>query len=208
MSDERNTVEITTTSAQLTKAIELLSRHDSVEHTSEEAPVPLHHAASEFLLYLWWLAEKDDSTIELEKSEIGYDRAEIWLEDRMVFGAPDTHKKLVVCRSDEQRAPEAIAAIQSGKRLVELRLGMRLEDMEFQFTLVGTELLLHGLKLPKVISDREDGLESLIELRMGLIEILDSVLARLFQAFASERIDGDLHATLHRFFYPAEEDES
>ena len=104
---------------------------------------------------------------------------------------------------------EAKAALAGGKVLQEVRLGLRRDDREYQFTLKGPSLHLQGLKLPQVV---DQGGEELVFERMHLYDEVVFVVQGLFQQFAqartSETWTEDVLPALHDWVLGVDEDDA
>lgn len=146
---------------------------------SEGTPTPAH-TAGEFYVWLWFVTEAEGSNFDLG-GQIG--RFDLWVDDRLAFRNPDDAKvSATMTGENPARTLEARAALAGGKVLQELRLGMRRDDREFEFTLRGPTMDLVRVKLPQVV----DGAEAIHD-RMHLHDELVFVLAGLLARFARER---------------------
>jgi hypothetical protein len=191
--------------SDLGKIVNLLDRKDTEQHVSEDhVPMP-PHLASDFMLWLWRQSTVDDGRIALDDDGT---KAQVWLEDRMVFRSTGSTKKIIVFAETHDELPEAKAAIRSDKTLAEVRVGLQVEeDLIFAFTLKGDMLSLHGLKMPSVVvdgADYQDGIEAVIEERMGLLEVLETHLAKMFRVFAEKRLSGEFENEIRQFIHNEE----
>ncbi len=149
---------------------------------SEPSPV-VPHLAAEFLLWLWWCAERTGGVMDLGE-ELG--SVDFWVDERLAFRAADDGKAAAVITGENPAdSLEAKAAVAGGKVLRELRLGLRRDEREFAVTLKAPLLDLAGLRLPQVVRGQEE--EALYD-RMFLYEELHSLLVGLFAMFASQRL--------------------
>jgi len=146
---------------------------------SDGTPTPAH-LAGEFYVWLGYVTEAEGSNFELG-DKIG--RFDLWVDDRLAFRNPDDAKvSATMTGENPARTLEARAALAGGKVLQELRLGLRRDDREFEFTLRGPTLDIVRIKLPQVV----DGAEAIFD-RMHLHDELVFVLGGLFKRFATER---------------------
>ena len=96
---------------------------------------------------------------------------------------PDTTILLGVAPST---TPAARRGLSSGKRPVEARLGLKLDDIEAGLTITatGVGVQVGGLKLPFEVKNGTD--EKIFE-RMLLLELVHNTLKKLFQQFFLDR---------------------
>jgi hypothetical protein len=110
---------------------------------------------------------------------------DVWVDERLSFRIPDEDKaRAVLTGENTSSAPEAKAALASGKVVRDIQLHIRREEREYTVTLRGVHLDLTGVKFPAHATEGEDGL--LYE-RMYLYEDLWFVIGELYRAFAEER---------------------
>lgn len=153
--------------------------------SADATPIPAH-IGPEFLLWLWWRSERDEARFDLEKP-VG--RISLWVDERLAFRRPSDLKVTAVLTGENpSTTPEARAALAGGKVVQELRIGMKRDDREYTATLRGSGVDISGLKVPQVMSEKED---DAIADRMFLYEEFVLVLSALMQAFAEERTSRD-----------------
>ncbi len=146
----------------------------------EESP-RLSHLPSEFLCWTWYATERGLGSLDLGAAG----RVDLWVDDRLAFRTEmDEKPRTVITGENPSVAPEARAALAGGKLLGELRLGLRREDREYEFTLSGESLDLSRVKLPQMI---KGGGEEELQERMYLYEELHYLLRSLLRRFAEER---------------------
>ncbi len=139
----------------------------------------------EFLTWLWFRIETAGGPIPVE----GVGPVTLWIEDLLVLGSPDTRSKRNILREGEVAdSAEAAAALAVGKKVLDVRLGMAVEDREYAFGLRGDTLELHGLRLPPTEPDGGEGWHGTVAIRVRLVqEVLDAVDG-LFREFVALRI--------------------
>jgi len=149
---------------------------------SDESSAPaLPHLTAEFFVWLWYASERDGGTMTLGSAGV----CDVWVEERLSFRVPDEDKaRAVLTGENTSSAPEARAALASGKVVRDVQVHLRREEREYTVTLRGVNLDLAGVKFPGHSSEGED--ELLYE-RMYLYEDLWFILQQLYQRFASER---------------------
>lgn len=147
---------------------------------SEPTPFPTH-LGSEFLLWLWCIA---DTESHMNVSGLGV--IDLWVEDRIAFrpSGGSTATVLVTAENSAQDTA-AFAALYAGKRVQQIRLGLRRDEREFTFTL-DENLHVRALKLPSILSE---GAEEAVLDRMHLIDEVQTVIVQLFVKFAALRRD-------------------
>jgi hypothetical protein len=167
--------------------------------------------ASDFLTWLWLQSESRDGhfrVVEGVASEVRDTLVEdqdddwnditeslkhadltLWLESKLKLqdieelDQPDTTILLGVAPST---TPAARRSVKNGKRPVEARLGLKLNDLEAGLTITatGTGVAIGGLKLPFEVKKGQD--EKIFE-RMMLLDLLHSTVKKLFQQFFLDR---------------------
>lgn len=142
----------------------------------------LPHLSAEFFVWLWFTTEKEGGTLHLGDDPGTID---VWVDERLSFRAPDEDKvRAVMTGENTAVAPEARAALLSGKVVRDLQLHLRREEREYTVTLRGVHLDLSGAKLP---AHAADGAEALVLERMFLYEELWFLVGALYRRFAEER---------------------
>lgn len=139
--------------------------------------------ADEFILWLWYRSERDFTTFRLTNEEA----VDLWIDDRLAFTAADEKSVVSTFRGGAPSTlPEARLSVLSGRRISEVRLGMRRGEAEwsFQLRVRPGEIILAGLKIPSVV---KDGTEEMIYERMYLTDAVTDVLADLFGQFFALR---------------------
>lgn len=139
----------------------------------------------EFLTWLWFTAEEAAGELEVP----GFGPVTLWIEDRMVLGSLETDSKENILKDgDVSRSAEAAAALSVGKKLEEARFGLIREDREWLFTLKGQSFDLQGVKIPKVMTEKDDDLHSTILVRVGHVRELTDVVDALYGKFSALRV--------------------
>ncbi len=175
-------------------------------HQDDPLEGALRAVAADFITWLWLQSESSDGLFRVvdepavspgaDQGEVeeGWDdvtetlkRADLslWLESRLKLQdvsaeeAPDTTILLGVAPSV---TPAARRDLHGGKRPVEARLGLKLDELECGLTLVATEegVVVTGLKLPFEV---KDGQEELVFERAALLDLLHGTVKKLFQQF-------------------------
>jgi len=164
--------------------------------------------ASDFLTWLWIQSESADGhfrVIEGVRDTLVEDHADdewndvteslkhadltLWLESKLKLQdiseleKPDTTILLGVAPSTTAAARNGMTA---GKRPVEARLGLKLNDLECGLTIsaTGAGVSVGGLKLPFEV---KKGQEEKIYERMLLLDLVHSTLKKLYQQFFLDR---------------------
>lgn len=160
--------------------------------------------AADFITWLWLQSESSDGLFRVidraaPSASAGDDEDDwnditetlkhadltLWLESRLKLqdteteDAPDTTILLGVAPSV---TPAARRDLSAGKRPVEARLGLKLDELECGLTLVATDdgVGVTGLKLPFEV---KQGQEEKIFERMLLLDLMHGTLKKLFQQF-------------------------
>ena len=149
----------------------------------------------EFLTWLWYYAEKSDSTIEVQspRSKESFIIA-LWIDDRLVLESPNTKAHVQTLKGgDPSQSVEAATALLTGKSVKEMRVGFSIDSMgDFTFTLSGQDLAPKTISLPEPPAElsQEEGF-SLLSFRLKASQILVDVIDGWFCQFLEERIDVD-----------------
>jgi len=149
--------------------------------STNESPA-LPHLSAEFFVWLWYATEQAGGSMKLGEDP---GVVEAWVDERLSFRAPDEDKvRAVMTGENTASAPEARAALLSGKVVRDLQLHLRREEREYSVPLRGVHLDLAGAKLP---AHAADGAEALVLERMYLYEELWFLVGALYRRFAEER---------------------
>lgn len=136
------------------------------------------------------------------KGSVGEDEEfTLWLDNKLVLRDLDdveTPGTTTMVGAAPSASPEARMTMNSGKRPVEARLGLRRGEHEWFFTLrVGPGGLdLNGMKLPIEV---KEGQEEMIYERMFLLDILTSAVRGLFCQFFEVRTSDDWPGMIERW---------
>ena len=145
---------------------------------------------SEFLTWLWFYTESREMPIDIPILETN-DTILIsaWIDDKVVLEShiSQVHSNTLKGGTPSQ-SPEAMIALQTGKLVRQIRLGVAVEEgEEFLCTLDDKDLAPRSLKLPD-INDKDDENQSChIDIRLRQIEKFSDILDSLFSLFMEER---------------------
>lgn len=146
----------------------------------------------EFLLWLWFSSEEQNSMLRLEDGA----EIELFLDDRIVMepvhGEGNRHQ---LSGQDPATSPEAAVALRMNKIPSEVKIKIVRQAQAWAFSLRGDDLQIRSLKIPDVLSDGGD--EKVAE-RLFLMEEVEAMLAGLWTAFLRERIGQDWSMRLLR----------
>lgn len=148
----------------------------------------------DFLTWLWFLSETTGGEVDLE----GFGPVAFWIEEHLVLEGPaSTSKQNIIKTGDVANCGEAAAALADGKKVTRARFGMRIDELQWSFTLDAMSLDLKSMKIPPVEAEEEDGddPEALVLLRMGMVRRCLDALDGLFTRYARLRIGGDWEST-------------
>lgn len=140
------------------------------------------HLAPEFMLWLWWRAERDNGVFALG-GELG--DVEVWQDDRMVLASSAVNAQTDTFRGGHPAtSAEAREALRLGKLPIQAKVGIVRGAQRWDATIKAHDLALSGVKIPAVLS-RED--DELLAERMLLLGQLCAVLDALLVEFIRER---------------------
>lgn len=136
----------------------------------------------EFLLWLWWRSEKDFATADLPH----YGPVDFWIDDHIQFRTPGDDPQINDIRGGAPATTiEARTALANGKTVESARIGLRIKEREYSFSLKGEGLELSAVKVP---SDARDGIDDRLFERMLLLEELGGIVDTFFFQFMEERV--------------------
>lgn len=129
----------------------------------------------------------DDVTESLRQSDL-----ELWIDSRLKLRelVDDDPETTILMGASPATSDEARRNLHQGKRPVEARIGLRMNDMETHLTLRASPggLDVGSLKLPTVVTSGRD--EKLLE-RAVLLDLVHITLRQLFQQFFLARTSPD-----------------
>lgn len=138
---------------------------------------------SEFMMWLWFKSETHDGLMEIEE----HGPVEVVYDDRLVLEAylAETERNTLKGGAPAYSA-EAKVALQHGKRVSRAKLRVVKDGREWTFTFKAEGMDYSSVKIPSVLSRRED--EKFYE-RMYLVEELEDIMDRLYAEFLSLRLE-------------------
>lgn len=136
----------------------------------------------EFLAYLWHQAEEGFGHVDLPVGPVDF-----WIDDRLVMRAPGEDAQTVGFKGGAPaNAREARMALGQGKAPEEARLGLRVGEREYTFTLKGGAFTVSGLKLPQVV--KKGDVEAVLYERAYLLDEAQAALGGLLGQFMALRL--------------------
>lgn len=145
----------------------------------------LAHLGPEFLLWLWWITEREGGTLNLRDYVDGFAGGpgiiDLYVGEKMTMRGVGDERTVARFSTDFASVRPALEAIRTGWLPVEMEMHARREDREYSFTLSGTDLDIKAAKLPpEAIAEEEDGD---VYLRFELIDELDHIIRAAFTRF-------------------------
>jgi hypothetical protein len=148
--------------------------------------------SSEFLLWLWHFTESPQNPVSLRLLSTSQEiLVKLWIEDRMVLESSDAKAHVQTLRGGEpSRSREAESALQTGKMVRELRLGLHIDPYgDFLVILNAKDLAPRSVLLPSGQAD-DTGLQSVgLAYRLKMTDLLVDTLDSLFALFLEHRTD-------------------
>ncbi len=136
----------------------------------------------EFLLWLWWRSEEDFAVADLPH----YGTVDFWIDDHIQFRTPGDDPQINDIRGGAPATTvEARTALASGKTVESARVGLRIKEREYSFSIKAEGLELTGVKVP---SDAADGIDDRLFERMLLVEELGGIVDTFFFRFLEQRV--------------------
>ena len=155
----------------------------------------------EFLTWLWYKSEERGGAVFLDNS--GTD-VELVFEKHIMLesGAGDSYEKLI-CQGLQADLQEARTGLLMGKKIEQARIMLIRDDHEFHFTLKGSLFEFRSVRLPKTMSDSEEGddqgaAEARLLDRVGLYEISMRTIDELFSMFLKKRVGDEWPSELEK----------
>jgi hypothetical protein len=146
------------------------------------------YLGNEFLLWLWWLGER-----EQEASGVATDRGEVFVALDKALDmdcAWDLTGKQTLRGDNPTKLPEAGDALRTGKW--PRKAGLILADAEAQWELMlqGDQFTVSGAALPEVETDEPASPREATERRLASVLQLSATLDALYRAFLDRRASG------------------
>lgn len=157
--------------------------------------------AREFLTWLWYESEtkKEPFSIKSSDKSAGKLICDIWVDDKIVFEASGMNAmKQTFIGGVPSQSKEVALALQTGKNIGELRVGLHVDGMgDFHFNLAGSDLSIRSLRLPEIrqLENLEETDGALYILRLEQIATVSDIIDGLFGIFLGERVKTDWSAT-------------
>lgn len=171
---------------------EKISRH--VEMLSSFSNVKTF-LGREFLTWLWYRVESNQNPIEICFSDgIGKHEVTFWVDDKVVLesSATNVHQHSLKGGNPSQSA-EAAAALQSGKYIKEMKIGIHVAGIgDFTAIFDCRDLSPRSLKLPESSREPDEAqaeTPSSLHTRITQTEIFLYVIDTMFSNFLDARID-------------------
>jgi DNA recombination-dependent growth factor C len=181
--------------------------------------------ATDFLTWLWLQSETTDGLFrvlenadlpstardadgeEVELTErLKHADLTLWLDDRMTLRELTREQPETMILSGEapSATPEARRGLQGGKRPVDVKIGLRLNELE---CVLGLQATPEGLRIasPKIPFVVKNGREERLFERIALLDLLHTTVAHLFRQFFLDRTSEAWEERLRPFLGDAEQ---
>jgi hypothetical protein len=152
--------------------------------------------AADFLLWLWYYIESDQnpSRFRLPGDPQEY-LVKLWIEDRLVLESDDAKAHVHTLKGGEpSRSLEAESALQTGKGVKELKLGLHIDPYGDFFCLISAKDLAPrsiNIPSPSVTGDGGSQQRPSLAYRLKMTEVLTETLDMVFRLFMEARIAED-----------------
>ena len=155
----------------------------------------------EFLTWLWYKSEERGGAVFLDNS--GTD-VEIVFEKHILLesGEGDSYEKLI-CQGLQAELKEARTGLAMGKKIEQARIMLIRDEHEYHFTLKGSVFEFRSVRLPKTMTDAEEGNDPddqagrMLD-RVGLYEISMRTIDELFKMFLKKRVGDEWPVELEK----------
>jgi hypothetical protein len=144
----------------------------------------------EFLTWLWYVSETSKDLQVATTSTDSEVEFQIWVDDRIVLESGNTNAHQSVMKGgDPSQSGEASVALQSGKMVRELKLGIHLKELgDFTANLHCDDLSPRSLKLPSPGSADEGKVDAIpVITRIRHTQLFVDILDHLFKRFLDLR---------------------
>lgn len=131
----------------------------------------------EFLMWLWYKTECFDGLLEIQK----HGQVEVIFDDRLTLESYLAETERNMFRGGAPaHSREAKIALREGKRPTRARLRFVKEGREWKFKFKAEDFAISTLKIPALMTDRDD--EKFFE-RMSLVDEVEELIERLYTEF-------------------------
>jgi hypothetical protein len=143
---------------------------------------------AEFLTWLWYVMERDQTSIKLSKENRGI----LTVGNRVVIqNDRNDSMEQVRIKGDNADLGEGMLALKKGGLVTEINLTYLLGEQEYRFNLKGESLGLTGLKTPPSAPvEAADELEGAVIEKVALCEVVTDLIDGLFHRFVKLRVSG------------------
>jgi hypothetical protein len=144
----------------------------------------------EFLTWLWYVSETSKDPHMATTSAGSEVEFQVWVDDRIVLESGNTNAHQSVMKGgDPSQSGEASVALQSGKMVRELKLGIHLKELgDFTANLHCDDLSPRSLKLPSPSSADEGKVDAIpVITRIRHTQLFVDILDHLFKRFLDLR---------------------
>jgi hypothetical protein len=140
----------------------------------------------EFLTWLWYTIEKDQSLIKNFDSDF----VALEIGNRVVFeNRRKESSERVTIKGDGASLEEGILALQKGALVTELNIVYKSAELRWQFTLKGESLNISSLSVPGTGSpESEEDIEGFLLEKIFLYEKVLQLLENIYNHFAKLRV--------------------
>ena len=151
--------------------------------------------SADFLLWLWYYAESElnPRIIQLINDPQEY-LVKIWIEDRLLLESNNAMAQMHLLKGgDPSRSLEAESALQTGKGVRELKLGINIDPFgDFCCLLNNKDLAPRAITLPPPAITGETGHQKpSLAYRLKMTQLLTTILDILFQQFLDLRTNSN-----------------
>ena len=144
----------------------------------------------EFLVFLWWLSELGEGTVDVRgHGELSLHLDATLVLERQAEGVESCRLRGLAPSSGK----EAKEALRDGKMPTKAHVVLAKAEQTYSFTFSADTLATSGVRIPQLLTEVED--EAFFE-RMQLIEELEAMLEALFEEFLRLRISTEFEASL------------
>ncbi|MBQ46594.1 MAG: hypothetical protein CMP10_03750 [Zetaproteobacteria bacterium] len=148
----------------------------------------------EFLTWLWYQSESGDNLNKIESPVSGETYiCDLWIDDKVTLeSSQSTVHSHALRGGNPSQSIEAAAALQSGKTVKSIKIGVNIEGFgEYLTTLNSSDLAPRSLTVPEPEEHEEIDANSLLSFRINKINAFLDVLDGLFSQFLSKRVNLD-----------------
>lgn len=141
---------------------------------------------NEFLTWIWFLIENDETTIQ----QCGEETLGLTVGNRMILiNRWANGMETITIKGDAVGLEEGLLALSKGALVTDINLILKSGSLQWQFSIKGESLNFSGLKLPETAAaEQQEDMEGLVLDKLYLYEKPFQFIDALYRKFVSLRV--------------------